>query len=78
MSAPGAAATGYPAGHVEGYADTFRALFEAVYADVTAGGPSAAPTYPTFADGHDVALVCEAVTESAASAAWAPVRRTAL
>jgi predicted dehydrogenase len=77
MSASGAAATGYPAGHIEGYADTFRALFAAVYADVAAGGPSPEPAYPTFADGHDVALVCEAVTESAASAAWTPVRRTA-
>ena len=50
----GAAVTGYPAGHVEGYPDTFRGLFAAVYADVAAGRPSAEP-YPTFADGHDVA-----------------------
>ena len=76
MSATGAAATGYPAGHIEGYPDTFRALFEAVYAEIAAGGPSATPAYPTFADGHDVALICEAVTESAESSAWAPVRRT--
>lgn len=77
MSDTGAAATGYPAGHIEGYADTFRALFEAVYADVAAGGPSSSAAYPTFSDGHDVALICDAVTESAASSAWAPVRRTA-
>src|SRR5918993_4653496 len=36
MSGPGAAVTGYPAGHVEGYPDTFRGLFAAVYADVAA------------------------------------------
>jgi len=75
MSEPGAAVTGYPAGHVEGYPDTFRGLFAAVYADVVAGRPAAEPAYPTFADGHDIALVCEAVTESARSGTWAPVRR---
>jgi predicted dehydrogenase len=76
MSALGARVTGYPAGHVEGYPDTFRGLFAAVYADVAAGRPSPDPAYPTFADGHEVALVCEAVTESAGSRTWAPVRRT--
>ena len=77
MSEPGAAVTGYPAGHVEGYPDTFRGLFAAVYADVAAGRPAPDPAYPTFADGHDVALVCQAVTESAGSRTWAPVRRDA-
>ena len=75
MSALGASVTGYPAGHVEGYPDTFRGLFAAVYADVAAGRPAAEPAYPTFADGHDVALVCQAVAESARSGTWAPVRR---
>src|SRR5215216_8206155 len=75
MSEPGAAVTGYPAGHVEGYPDTFRGLFAAVYADVAAGQPAREPAYPTFADGHDVALVCQAVAESARSGTWAPVRR---
>jgi predicted dehydrogenase len=77
MSRLGAAVTGYPAGHVEGYPDTFRGLFAAVYADVAAGRPAATPAYPTFADGHDVVLVCEAVAESAQSRSWAPVRRDA-
>jgi predicted dehydrogenase len=77
MTGLGAAVTGYPAGHVEGYPDTFRGLFAAVYADVAAGRPAAEPAYPTFADGHDVALVCEAVASSAASRSWTPVRREA-
>ena len=77
MSSRGAAVTAYPAGHVEGYPDTFRGLFAAVYADVAAGRPSADPAYPTFADGHDVMLVCDAVVESAQSRTWAPVRRSA-
>jgi predicted dehydrogenase len=76
MTELGASVTGYPAGHVEGYPDTFRGLFAAVYADVAAGKPSPDPAYPTFADGHEVALVCQAVAESAASGTWTPVRRT--
>jgi predicted dehydrogenase len=76
MTGLGAAVTGYPAGHVEGYPDTFRGLFAAVYADVAAGKPSAEPAYPTFADGHDIELVCQAVAESAHTQAWAPVRRS--
>jgi predicted dehydrogenase len=70
-----AATAAYPGGHVEGYPDTFRALFAAVYADVVAGGPASAPLYPTFADGHDAVLVCEAVAASARSGTWAAVAR---
>jgi predicted dehydrogenase len=77
MTGLGAAVTGYPAGHVEGYPDTFRGLFAAVYADIAAGKASPEPAYPTFLDGHDVMCVCEAVAESARSQAWTPVRRSA-
>lgn len=75
MSAPGAAVSAYPVGHVQGYPDTFRALFAAVYADIDAGRPAPAPAYPTFAVGHDVMLVCDAIAESARTGSWAPVRR---
>ena len=40
MTAAGIAAAAFPAGHVEGYPDTFRALFGAVYSDIAAGAPS--------------------------------------
>ncbi len=66
---------GYPGGHVEGYPDTFRALFAAVYTDVASGEPAPAPNYPTFADGHDSLLVTEAVARSAADQRWIPVDR---
>jgi predicted dehydrogenase len=66
---------GYPGGHVEGYADTFRALFQKVYADVQRGSPSAEPAYPTFADGHDASCVLEAVRRSSAERRWVKVRR---
>jgi predicted dehydrogenase len=61
--------------HVEGYPDTFRALFAAVYRDVAAGGPSTSPAYPTFADGHDAMAVCDAIAESARTGAWTKVER---
>ena len=75
LSPEGAAAAAFPGGHVEGYPDTFRALLTAVYADVAAGGPSTEPSYPTFADGHDIVAVCDAIAASAHSQTWAKVDR---
>lgn len=75
MGAEAAALARYPGGHVEGYPDTFRGLFEAVYADVRRGAPAAAPAYPTFADGHDVVAVTEAVARSAEEGRWTTVQR---
>ena len=64
---------GLPAGHVEGFADTFVALYRAVYADVARGARSSAPTYPTFGDGHRAMLVGEAIAASAADGRWVEV-----
>jgi predicted dehydrogenase len=75
MNRAGATATYLPGGHAEGFADTFKAAFAAIYADVAAGGPSAAPAYATFADGHDEMLVNDAVAESARIGTWAAVAR---
>ena len=75
MTPAGAAAAAYPVGHVEGYPDTFRALFADIYRDIEAGAPSPCPTYPTFADGHDAVLVCEAISASARTGRWAEVER---
>jgi predicted dehydrogenase len=76
MGPAGQAAAALPGGHVEGFADTFRALFNAVYADVGAGGPADRPVYPTFADGHDEMLVGDAVAASARSGQWTAVDRS--
>ena len=71
---PGSAArTHLPVGHAEGFADTFRELYRAVYADVARGGPSAEPDYPTFRDGHVENVLCDAVARSNREGAWAPV-----
>ena len=77
MGPAGQAAATLPGGHVEGFADTFRSLFRAIYADIAAGGPAERPAYPTFADGHDEMLVCDAVAASARDGRWADVRREA-
>ena len=65
----------YPAGHAQGYPDTFKALFRAVYADIEAGGPAAAPDYPTFEAGLEQVLVGEAIAESARLGTWVSVQR---
>jgi predicted dehydrogenase len=75
MQPAGRAAATLPGGHVEGFADTFAALFRAIYADVAAGGPSERPIYPTFAEGHDLMLVNDAVAESARTGRWAEIAR---
>lgn len=75
MGSAGQAAAALPGGHVEGFADTFRALFRAVYAEVGAGGPSDRPAYPTFADGHDEMLVGDAVAASSRAGRWVTVDR---
>jgi predicted dehydrogenase len=76
MGQAGRAASALPAGHVEGFADTFGALFRAVYADVAAGRPAERPPYATFADGHDEMLVGDAIAESARLGRWVDVDRT--
>jgi len=65
----------YPGGHVEGFPDTFRALFSQVYADVAKGSPDDNPAYPTFADGHDAVLVTDAIAESHDTQRWTAIQR---
>jgi len=75
LNAEGRAASGLPAGHVEGFADTFKALYRAIYQAV-AGDRPAEPAHPTFTDGHESLLVCEAVARSARHGTWEPVDRS--
>lgn len=70
MNRAGAAAAHLPGGHVEGFADTFRALFAQVYADVAHGGRQANSTYAGFDDGHHEMQFCEAVLQSARERRW--------
>jgi predicted dehydrogenase len=60
----------YPPGHAEGFPDTFKRLYRNVYRAVASGGPPEAPDYPTFADGHEEALIADAVARSHAEQRW--------
>jgi predicted dehydrogenase len=73
MSPVAASRTQLPAGHAEGYADTFRELYRAVYADVARGGPSEDPDYPTFRDGHVENVLGDAVALSHRERRWVEV-----
>ncbi|WP_196503269.1 Gfo/Idh/MocA family protein [Aestuariivirga litoralis] len=73
MNPMGAAAASLPGGHVEGFADTFFALFRQVYEDVAKGKRSPTSTYASFEDGHYEMLVCDAVIKSAMTGAWVSV-----
>ena len=68
-----AARTQLPVAHAEGFADTFRELYRAVYVDVARGGPSEEPEYPTFADGHVENVLGDAVALSNSERRWVEV-----
>jgi predicted dehydrogenase len=76
MGAAGRAAAALPGGHVEGFGDTFAALFRAIYADVVVGRPNANPPYADFAAGHDEMLVNDAIARSAGEGRWVDVERS--
>jgi predicted dehydrogenase len=73
LNAEGRQATALPGGHIEGFGETFKALYAAIYKSVAEGKPG--DGYPTFADGHDSMLVCEAVARSARAGRWVDVER---
>jgi predicted dehydrogenase len=73
MNATGVRAASLPGGHVEGFGDTFHALFREVYSAVLAGRPPDRPTYATFEDGHHEMVVGDAVARSASEGTWARV-----
>lgn len=63
----------YPGGHAEGYPDTFKQLYRAIYDDIRKGCRSDEPLYATFADGHRELLLCESIAESNRLGAWVSV-----
>ncbi len=74
MNARGAAAASLPGGHVEGFADTFFALFREIYAAVECGHRPDNAGYASFADGHYEMRVCDAVLTSAREGRWVTVK----
>ena len=73
MNAAGATAARLPGGHVEGFADSFCALFREVYTAILAGTPPPDPVYATPEDGHYEMLVGDAVARSAREGRWVSV-----
>jgi len=66
---------GYPGGHNEGFPDTFKQLYKAVYRYIRRGDVTAPADFPTFADGHEEILLCEAIERSAKEGQWVEVER---
>ena len=65
--------TDYPGGHNEGFPDTFKQLFRAVYDYIEAGDLAAPRPFPTFADGHREVVLCEAILQSQHDQQWVKV-----
>jgi len=60
----------YPAGHAEGYPDTFAQLFKDVYRYISEGNFKAPRTFPTFETGHEEMLLCDAIAQSSKERRW--------
>ncbi len=62
----------YPPGHVEGFPDTFKMNFRAIYTAIATGGTST-PLFATVQDGHQEVAVCEAIVASNQMQTWSEV-----
>ena len=60
----------YPPGHVEGFPDTFKMNFRAIYSAIAGADRG---LYATAADGHQEVAVCEAIIRSNQSQSWVKV-----
>lgn len=63
----------YPGGHTEGFPDTFKQLYSAIYRYLDAGDFAAKADFPTFEDGHRALRVGEAILRSAREDRWVSV-----
>jgi len=71
LSADAAKTAFYPGGHVEGFSETFRGLFERVYEDIKKESES--HSYPTFADGVKSLEITDAIAQSSKNSAWVKI-----
>jgi predicted dehydrogenase len=60
----------FPGGHAEGYPDTFFQLFRVVYDYIREGDLNKPRSFPTFDDGHQEMLLCDALLQSAQERKW--------
>jgi predicted dehydrogenase len=62
----------YPAGHIEGFPDTFKMLFRNIYSTIAAGGKGER-LFASAVDGHAEVADCEAIMKSQQSKRWTTV-----
>lgn len=67
--------THLPAGHAEGFADTFKELYRAVYEAIAAGGMPEDPDFPSFEAGHWANVLGDAIALSNRERRWVEVDR---
>ena len=63
----------YPGGHTEGFPDTFKQLYQEVYAAVRQGEMPDVPLFPCFRDGLHELVVCEKIQESHQKGQWVSI-----
>lgn len=63
----------YPGGHAEGFPDTFKELYKAVYGYLDVGDFSQPKPYPTFDDGHYEMILMDTILRSHQAQAWQDV-----
>lgn len=73
LSEKAAAASHYPGGHNEGFPDTFKQLFLDFYGYLEQGELDQPRSFPTFQDGHQEVLLCEAILQSHRQQQWITV-----
>ena len=62
--------TDYPGGHNEGFPDTFKQLYRAIYDYIEADDFDAPKPFPTFDEGHVEVALCEAILKSHQDRVW--------
>ena len=65
----------YPGGHNEGFPDTFKQLYTAIYRYIEKGDFTVPTDFPTFADGHYELQLGEAILQSARTERWVKVEK---
>jgi predicted dehydrogenase len=68
--------TDYPGGHPEGFPDSHKMQYRAIYEQIASGRRSPA-LFATAEDGHYEVGLCEAILKSHTTRAWVDVRATA-
>jgi predicted dehydrogenase len=63
----------YPGGHNEGFPDTFKQLYRAIYDYLAEKDYSRPRLFAGFEDGHKEMLLCEAILKSHRAQRWVRV-----